>query len=209
MTDAIELPEYLDEAMAKVEEFEDRVHWLYLDEDGLVTIAIGQMLPNVHDAQALPFHSPAGRTATPEEIALDFARVSAMERDHLPTFYLVASSLKLLDADIEKMLMVSVMDCVHDLEKILPHFDNWPKGAKLATIDMRFNLGPSRFRAYTHMILALDSEDFAAAAAQCDRDRKDAAFATRNYWTRTSFMNAELDAKVQDAVQALTPTKTA
>ena len=94
---------YLDECMAKIEEFEGRVPWLYLDSPGLVTVGVGNMLPNVMAAERLPFHL-AGTPATTDQIKADYKRVAAMSPNHLPTFYLCSSSLRLNDYTIEALL---------------------------------------------------------------------------------------------------------
>lgn len=182
--------EYLDESAGKIEHWESRVHWLYLDRPGLVTVGVGRMLPTVEAAQALPFKTSEGQPATAEHVAHDFNRVHAMEPNHLATFYLCAESIRLASSDIEALLFTDVTDCDRWIRKQFTHYDAWPKCAKLATIDMRYNLGPKRFLRYTEMIRGLNSEDWELAAKECDRNIRDAAFAARNYWTRCQFLDA-------------------
>jgi hypothetical protein len=188
--------DYLQEICGKITQFEDKVPWLYLDSNkpGLVTVGVGKMLPNPIAAAVLPFQVQ-GRLATYAEVEADFARVHAMEPDHLPTYYLAATSIKLLDADIEVLLYSVVADVDRQLRAMFPHYGDWPKGAKLATIDMLFNLGPSHFKVYSHLISSLNEENWEQASKECGRNVHDAAFAARNYWTLCSFMDADRAAR--------------
>jgi GH24 family phage-related lysozyme (muramidase) len=182
---------YLDESMAKIEEFEGRVPWLYLDEPGLVTVGVGNMLPNVLAAERLPFQNAAGILSTTDEIKADFSRVAAMSPNHLPTFYLCSTSIRLTDYTIESLLFRVVTEVDGYLRNFFSRFEVWPTPAKLATLDMVYNLGPGRFgRGYPNLIRALFAQNWTDAATESARDNKDAAFILRNQWTRDSYLAA-------------------
>jgi hypothetical protein len=187
--------EYLDLSASKIEGFEGRVEWLYLDTYRHVTTGVGKMLASVLAAQALPFRSPSGEPATMEEIAADFARVSAMEPGHLPTYYLSSTSVRLLNQDVDAILFSVVAECDRWLRKQFANYASWPLAVKLATLDMRYNLGPKRFLHYTKLNAALAAEDWMTAAKQSRRNVSDAAFAERNYWTLSQFLDAEKQAQ--------------
>lgn len=185
--------EYLEQAMVKIRFFEGTVRWMYLDEPGLVTVGVGQMLPNVKAAQLLPFMI-GGQLATPQQIAADYERVKAMQPAHLPPFYFRNSAPVLADGEINLLLLRTVRAVDQELAHTFARYAQWPRGAKLATIDMVYNLGLSGFREYTHLNAALEIQDWTSAAKECGRNVHLASFASRNYWTRTQFMNAALPA---------------
>ena len=64
----------------------------------------------------------------------------------------------MLDNDIET--------CRRDLFGMLPNFETMPEGVQLAMIDMRFNLGPARFRGFRRMIAAVELGNWQAAARE-------------------------------------------
>lgn len=58
---------------------------------------------------------------------------------------------------------------IADAEKDLQHFDWFPRldpVRRKVVIDMRYNLGPTRFRQFKRMIAALAAGDYEAAAAE-------------------------------------------
>lgn len=186
---------YLQEALASTMGFEGSVPWMYLDSPGLVTVGIGRMLPNAAAAQALPFQSPHGGPATLLQIAQDFNRVKSMKPNQSAGFYRAATSVKLLSADIQALFLSVITSVDGELKRMFPRYPSWPVSARLAAIDMLYNLGSARFRAYAHMLSALDQQDFLTAAKECARNAKDPSFAARNLWTRTSFLDAEQEAQ--------------
>ncbi len=50
-------------------------------------------------------------------------------------------------------------------------FDLLPEVVQLALVDMRFNLGPGRFRHFKKMIAAVKDQDFGKAAAEMKDSR--------------------------------------
>lgn len=195
--------QYLDEACNKIEGFEGRVPWFYLDEFGNVTVGVGRMLPNVAEAQALPFQLN-DMPARLDQVAEDYERVKAMVPNHLPTFYLSSQSVKLGEGDIDALLYSVVVDVDRRLRQSFLHYLSWPKSAKLATIDMLYNLGGRNFMLYKHLIRALMAEDWTTAAKESGRNIEDAAFAARNYWTRVCYLDAEVEATTAAAATAAT-----
>jgi len=71
--------------------------------------------------------------------------------------------LTLLGNDIE--------ECRRDLEEIFQGFDLLPEPVQLVLVDMRFNLGPNRFRNFKRMIAAVKNQDFNGAAAEMKDSR--------------------------------------
>lgn len=60
-----------------------------------------------------------------------------------------------------------ILDCVEDLVSIFPKFAEFSDNWQTALIDMRYNLGPRKFRKFTDMIAAINRGDGEAAAREC------------------------------------------
>jgi lysozyme len=54
-----------------------------------------------------------------------------------------------------------VDDALTDLNRIFPNFFLLPQAVQIVLADMRFNLGPGRFRSFKKMIAAIRKEDWA------------------------------------------------
>jgi lysozyme len=62
------------------------------------------------------------------------------------------------------LLKQDIQACVYDLNRIFgTHFGTIPEIAQRVLIDMRFNLGPSRFRKFKKLIAAIRVNDFKKA----------------------------------------------
>ena len=59
-----------------------------------------------------------------------------------------------------------VLDCIEDLQRIFPDFSGYSTHRKIALIDMRYNLGPERFRGFKKMIAAIQGGDWTEAQLQ-------------------------------------------
>ena len=68
-----------------------------------------------------------------------------------------AEALLMLDSDIDAAVTdLTTFDWWVDLDEV----------RQRALVDMRFNLGPTRFRGFHHMLAALDANDYNEAARQ-------------------------------------------
>lgn len=67
--------------------------------------------------------------------------------------------------EAEMLLDNDIIECVKDLSTF-PWWNNLTDVRQAALIDMRFNLGPSRFRSFKQMLRALDMGDYTEAAHQ-------------------------------------------
>lgn len=178
---------YLDEAIASLRRFEGSVPWMYLDTAGRVTVGIGLMLPSLEAARILPF-AFGDRKATIEEIAQEFARVSAMKPGLLAKLYRRAQSLTLSDDAINGRLHQTLLGFEGYLRAHLAGYDGLPDAAKLGLLDMVYNLGPGKlFAEYPELLKAVLEGNWKAAAAASFRRGPATA---RNAWTRQQFLDA-------------------
>ncbi len=62
------------------------------------------------------------------------------------------------------LLENDIKECIEDLKNIFQGYDDLNEPRQRALIDMRFNLGPARFRQFKKMIAAVNEKDFNKAA---------------------------------------------
>jgi hypothetical protein len=179
---------YLEQSTAQTTVFEIAVPWMYLDTRGLVTAGIGQMLPDAASAQALAFLHPDGTPATPDAILADFERVHALAAGE-PSHAYRSPSSPTLAADTMTALLAAVTaanDAV--LRRRLPGYDAFPTPAKLALLDMLYNLGePKLFAEYPLLLAAVHNQHWLVASQQCHRTGPNPE---RNLWTRGQLLAA-------------------
>jgi GH24 family phage-related lysozyme (muramidase) len=179
---------YLEQSTAQTTVFETAVPWMYLDTRGLVTAGIGQMLPDAASAQALAFLHPDGTPAHPDAIGADFDRVRALAPGHPCHVYRSPTSPTLPTEAMTSLLTAVTTANDAALRHRLPDYDAFPTPAKLALLDMLYNLGePKLFGEYPLLLAAVHNQHWLLASQQCHRTGPNPA---RNLWTRDQFLAA-------------------
>jgi hypothetical protein len=182
---------YLDDAAENTAAFEGKIPFMYLDsaKPANVTAAIGLMLANLDAALALPWYiTDFSRSATAKEIASEFARVKKSQPGFTASYYKWAASLMLTDVDMLHMLKVELGAIDAQLAATYSTYTAWPEPAKLATLDMAYNLGLGELRTgYPVFNHAASEEDWLTCAGQCHRNGPGIA---RNTWTAQQFSQA-------------------
>jgi len=186
---------YIDDSVAQTEVFEGKVPTMYLDTKGNVTVGVGLEVPNVEFALGLPFYMRgmgADPRATPEEITATFDWVKAQKPGMLPRHYQNPEySIFLQDQDINALVKAVVTANDSQLAAHFPQYAMWPDAAKLAYLDMAYNLGMKRLIAeYPRLNTAAAIDAWQICAAECGRDSNDPAFERRNAWTKQQFLAA-------------------
>ena len=172
---------YLEQSLAKLEEFEGSIPWMYLDTVGKVTVGVGLMLPDAAAAAHLPFRF-GDRNATEEEIAAEFARVDALPMGRPALYYRRKDGPELGKLEIDSLLRTVLTGFECELREHLSGYDGYPDGAKMALLDMAYNLGPAGLlKGYPRLLRAVQDGAWAQAAAASFRHGPGAA---RNEWTR-------------------------
>jgi lysozyme len=69
-------------------------------------------------------------------------------------------------AESRYLLMNDIAECKTDLQEIFPDFDRYSEKRRIALLDLRFNLGPSRFRSFKKMIAAIKKGDWLRASCE-------------------------------------------
>lgn len=70
----------------------------------------------------------------------------------------------LSEDEILMLLNNDINECIHDLESFLPYFSDLDDVRQRVLIDMRFNLGPTRFRGFKNMLKAVKESRYSDAA---------------------------------------------
>ena len=184
------MPTYLEQSLRKLEEFEGSVPWMYRDTVGKVTVAVGLMLPDHEAACKLPFLLE-GRPATASEIAGEYARVDGMPMGRPALFYRGKGRPELAEQTVKALLSEVVEGIESHLRRHFAGYDQLPDGAKMALIDMTYNLGiDGLLGKFPKFVSAIRSGNFAQAARDSFRHGPNAA---RNEWTRAILAGGLLD----------------
>ena len=179
------MPSYLEQSLKQLELFEGSIPWMYRDTVGKVTVGVGLMLPDAAAAIKLGFEL-AGRAATPDEISAEFARVDALPMGRPALFYRGNNQPELPQSVIDSLLLSVLTGFEGELRNRLKDYDTLPDPVKMALLDMAYNLGPAGLlNGYPRMIAAVEANNWAHAAANCERIGPGAA---RNQWTRQMFL---------------------
>lgn len=191
------MPTYLEQmaALLKTPSFEYSIPWMYRDTRGNVTVGVGKMLATLAVAQALPFCIVApDERATADEIAQDWQRLQAMPfgQQYAAHFYRVGTSCFLNDDEITAQLMQVLSTCDAELAIDYPNYALLPDAARMALVDMCYNLGATKLReGYPRFNQAVRTASWTAAAAECHRNGISDG---RNEWTRKQFLMCAADA---------------
>ena len=178
---------YLEQSLAKLEQFEGSIPWMYLDTVGKVTVGVGLMLPDTSAAQRLPFVL-GERPATAGEIVSEFNRVQAMAMGRPAQFYHHVGAPELPPAEIDSLLRTVLLGFEGELRAGLAGYDSFPEGVKMALLDMAYNLGPmGLLHGYPRLIAAVEAGNWVQAAALSFRHGPGAA---RNQWTQQMFLSS-------------------
>lgn len=176
---------YLEQFLAKLESFEGSIPWMYRDTVGRVTVGVGVMLADVDAARALPFQA-GGQPASAVEIAAEFARVDALPMGRPAHFYCRDGALELSRNEIDTLLRSVILRFEAELRAKIAGYDGFPDQARMALLDMAYNLGPDGLlTGFPKLIQAAEAGDWKQAAAQCFRHGPGAA---RNQWTEAMLL---------------------
>ena len=144
---------------------------MYLDTVGKVTVGVGNMLPAPEAAIELPFiDRDTGVNATETEIRAGYKLVANQEPKKLAASYKQYSSLDLTADTINELLDRRITEFESGLQRDFADYDSYPDSAKLALIDMAFNLGNvglvNKFPSFTY---AARQANWAVCAQECQR----------------------------------------
>ncbi len=173
----------------KLTAYEGQVDHMYLDTAGYVTVGVGHMMADVSAAQKLPFLDAKGKHASAADIKVDYDAVKKQAPGRLAVFYKRFTKLHLAQAEIDRLTNQHIDSFYKELKIIYKDFDKFPSEAKLALMDMIFNLGMTNLKnRWPKFNKAVQAKDWAAAAKESNR--KAPISAARNQYVRDLFNQA-------------------
>lgn len=157
--------------------FEGVVPHLYLDTAGLVTGGVGFMFPELADAQRLPWEPSRA-------LELDWAIVRTLAPGRAPDFYRRQTTARLPEPAMRAEFARRLAAFEAQVMRSLPAWRTYPEPARIALLDMAYNLGGNFLVKWPHLQTAALSRDWARCAAESHRNGIQAA---RNDATRALF----------------------
>ncbi len=177
--------------------FEGCVPYMYVDIEGLVTVAVGNLVDPVELAQALPFRFKNGSPATPAQIAAEWQMLKddpgLAERGHQACQPI--TQLELSDDSISSLMSDRLASDERFLKRQawFQNFDAWPADAQLGLLSMAWAMGPAGPGEFLHFRAACQIPDFNAAAEECRMNEAgNPGLIPRNRANFTLFTNAAI-----------------
>lgn len=187
---------------------------MYLDNLGLVSTGVGNLLEPMSAAEVLPFRKPNGMLATVLEIRTEWRRlkakavpestVEAWRKNHqgapLPIQLLggahlsqqAVTTLRLRKPDVETLVRRKLLQNEEALRDRfgLSGWNQWPACAQLPTHSMAWAMGSNGFAGFPKFMAHAKRQDFAAMAAECRVMPDRGTLKLRNAANRALFLNA-------------------
>lgn len=178
---------------------EGYAEYMYLDADlkhKNVTVGIGELLTSADMAKKLGLefvNQETKKAASAEDVQKEFDDVKKLEAGRGLSYYYDNITLEFSPSTIKKYpahLMERIKNEYEPIvRKYFVGYDDYPDEARLALIDMAFNLGPGLGQ-YTTLQEAAEVGDWSAAADLCHRNIPGDTKDVRNQWTKQQFLAA-------------------
>lgn len=151
--------------------FEGVCDFLYLDQLGLVTTGVGNLMEPMSAAEVLPFRKPNGMLAMVAEIRTEWQKVKA-RKDLAPNggmSFKAITSLRLRKHDIDTLVHRKLLQNEEALRDRfgLSGWNQWPACAQMAVHSMAWAMGPHGFAGFPKFMAHAKRQDFAAMATEC------------------------------------------
>jgi GH24 family phage-related lysozyme (muramidase) len=172
--------------IARLKEFEGCINYMYKCTGGDVTIGIGHAIQTAADAAALVWQR-GGVAADAAQVQSDYAAVAAAPKGQAAPAYLHLTQCRMGPDNIQNLVAADLQAFEAQLAAALPNWNSYPDPAQQALFDMAFNLGLGGLKKFPTLLHAVDSGDWATAAAQCHRIGISEA---RNQATKALFLKA-------------------
>ena len=145
------------------------INHLYLDGVGLVTCAVGHMVPTAEAMDAIPMVHADGTPATNDEKRAEWQAVKSLAPNMAPGFYAARTMLRLTDATIDQLQDSDVAEIYRELLHWFPDLASYPEPAQEAIVDYGFE-GPAKMHAGApKLCAAILAQDWPAAAVESHR----------------------------------------
>jgi len=158
--------------------FEGSVPWMYVDQKGLVTTGIGNLIDPVENALRLPWtHGVGGPAATPEEVMAAFKKVKTQGQPGSGGGTQGGlTDLRLTEDGVHQLVGMKLTDNEQWLRQAIPQWDSLHADAQLGLLSMAWALGPGFPAGYPKFMAAINAvaPDYRTAALESwMKDTKD------------------------------------
>jgi GH24 family phage-related lysozyme (muramidase) len=151
-------------------QWEGSVNHLYLDSSRLVTIGVGNMLPSAQTCVALPLVDRiALKSASPQEKLDEYRRVSELPSGYAASWYGQFTHLVLPQVEIERLFEARITEFRNQLQVAIHGYASVPHQARLALLDMAFNLGVAGLMRFHRLIIAVRNHSWELASMESHR----------------------------------------
>lgn len=159
-----------DALKARLCQHEGRIPHLYLDTLGLVTCAVGHLVPSAEAMASIDMVHLNGVPATFEEKKAEWERVKALEPSKLPAYYAQRTTLRMTDATIDALQNADIATFHSALSHQMTGFDQFPQPVQEALLDMAFQLGAGGLvHKFPLLCNAVKAHDWDGCAEHCHR----------------------------------------
>lgn len=158
----------------KLVRYEGNVPHMYLDSLGHVTIGVGHLVRNLRNALKLNLvvagGERAGAIATKEQLTADYENVKKQPPGQLAYKYKKYTKLIMKVVEVNRLTNKHIKSFYSELKRLFPEFDDYPTEARLALLDIIFNLGMTKLRKeWPKLNKAVKIKDWTEAAAESNR----------------------------------------
>ena len=170
--------------------FEGAVPHFYLDIHGYVTIGVGCLITGSQaPTLVMEISTPAGGyTAHPDEVLEDYVAVSKAPPALPASSYRRFTRCSLTPLGVRSLFEKRCRESVAQLEKLYPGFEDFPIQARLALLDICFNVGIGNLRRnWPSLNDDIAHRDWRTAALHSHRKESSAH---RNQTTEALFLEA-------------------
>ena len=155
---------------------------LYLDNTGLVTVAIGALVNSPSAAASLTGWD------NPDGVVADWARVNAMPPGLVASRYAAPGCPRLTPEGIAAVTALRLDQAADQLARSFPDFFGWPAEAQAAALSLAWACGAGWPASWPHLAASCRAGDWQAAAGNCEiRSAGNPGVVPRNLCQRALF----------------------
>ena len=158
--------------IARLEQFEGRINYMYRCTGGEVTIGVGHAILTVADALKLQWQQKnSTERPTDAVIAIDYRAVENAPKGQVAGKYADLTLSRMNDEAIDQLLESDIMLFGTHLNRLVPGWSSdYPENAQEALFDMAYNLGLGGLAKYHKLLNACAEGDWVVAAAESYRN---------------------------------------
>lgn len=165
---------------ARLERWEGRTNYMYLDTAGVVTVGVGHALFTPASAYALPWDDHA-------DVVSGFITVMTAKKPMPAAWYRHFTAARLPEDYIDAMRDLDVQLKLTQITRALPEWKAWPNDVREGIIDIAYNCGVGGLLKFPKMLAACRAGDWDTAANESHRPQVSVA---RNDDVAALFMRA-------------------